>query len=106
MTTELKPCPFCGGEAEIHPSSDWDVKFTGATYFAWCDKCETRGDYYDTEAEAVEAWNNRAERTCRWKPADFITEGEWWNKECGESFTWEPDGTPNYCPNCGAKVVD
>lgn len=44
--------------------------------------------------------------TCKWEPADFVTEGEWWNTECGWSFTWEPDGTPNYCPNCGAKVVD
>ena len=26
------------------------------------------------------------------------------NTSCGESFTWEPDGTPNYCPNCGRKV--
>ena len=59
--TELLQCPFCGGEAEIHPSDDWDVNLTGATYFAWCDKCETRGDYYNTEAEAIKAWNTRAE---------------------------------------------
>ena len=58
--TELKPCPFCGGDAEIHPSNDWDVKFLGSTYFVWCDKCETRGDYYNTEAEAIAAWNSRA----------------------------------------------
>lgn len=58
--TELLPCPFCGGEAEIHPSNDWDAKFTGSTYFAWCDKCETRGDYYNTEADAIAAWNTRA----------------------------------------------
>ena len=54
--------------------------------------------------QAVEATLGRG--TCRWEPADFITEGEWWNTSCGESFTWEPYGTPNYCPNCGAKVVD
>lgn len=59
--SNLKPCPFCGGEAEIHPSNDWDAKFTGSTYFAWCDKCETRGDYYNTEAEAIVAWNTRAD---------------------------------------------
>lgn len=44
--------------------------------------------------------------TCKWEPADFITEGEWWKTSCGESFTWEPDGTPNYCPGCGKRVVD
>jgi hypothetical protein len=53
--------------------------------------------------EAVEATLGRG--TCKWEPADFITEGEWWNTSCGESFTWEPDGTPNYCPNCGRRVV-
>lgn len=62
-TTDLLTCPFCGGEAEIHPSNDWDVTFTGSTYFAWCDKCETRGDYYNTEAEAIAAWNTRTHGT-------------------------------------------
>lgn len=44
--------------------------------------------------------------TCKWEPADFITEGEWWNTSCGGSFTWEPDGTPDYCPNCGRRVEE
>lgn len=44
--------------------------------------------------------------TCKWEPADFITEGEWWNTSCGESFTWEPDGTPRFCPGCGREVVE
>lgn len=56
-----------------------------------------------TPEQAVEATLGRG--TCKWEPADFITEGEWWNTSCGESFTWEPDGTPRYCPNCGRKVV-
>lgn len=57
-----------------------------------------------TPEQAVEATLGR--ETCKWEPADFITEGEWWNTSCGESFTWEPDGTPRYCPNCGARVME
>ena len=112
-TTELLPCPFCGGEAEIHPSNDWDVKFTGSTYFAWCDKCETRGDYYNTEAEAIAAWNTRAERTCRMELTDLNSGSAyrdvWLCGECGgqveqHTFLGKSD-KPNYCPNCGRKVV-
>jgi Lar family restriction alleviation protein len=48
--TELKPCPFCGGDAEI----------CGDEYF-WvtCTSCgvETNGSH--DEEEAVERWNRR-----------------------------------------------
>lgn len=109
--TELLPCPFCGGEAEIHPSDDWDVNLTGATYFIWCDKCETRGDYYNTEAEAIAAWNTRAERMCHPKPTAWGGSGYHVSmcSECGGAFHGSPAagvGFPNFCPNCGAKVVE
>ena len=40
------------------------------------------------------------ERTCRWKHI----EGTWFMSECGERYDRViPD---NYCPNCGAKVVE
>lgn len=58
--------------------------------------------WYPSPKQAVEATLGR--ETCKWEPADFITEGEWWNTSCGGSFTWEPDGTPNFCPNCGRRV--
>lgn len=61
---ELKPCPFCGGSAltskEIYPTGEkaWHV-------IHWADgNCfieNTINGDYDTEAEAVEAWNRRAE---------------------------------------------
>jgi len=57
-----------------------------------------------TPEQAIAATVGRG--TCKWKPADFITEGDWWDTECGESFIWEPDGTPNCCPNCGRRVVE
>lgn len=105
--SELLPCPFCGGKAEIHPSNDWDAKFTGATFFAWCDKCETRGDYYNTEAEAIAAWNTRAERICHIEYPYYgdapVINGQPRCSECKTEFV--VGMFPNYCPNCGAKVV-
>jgi NAD-dependent SIR2 family protein deacetylase len=67
---------------------------------------------YTTEAEAIAAWNSRAERTCR-------IEGRYGNQYCtccGEMVgTWDStselyiDGNMvelwNYCPNCGARVM-
>ena len=53
---ELKPCPFCGGEAEI--------VISGGERRVDCKKCGARSDWYDTEVEAVAAWNNR----------DYLTE--------------------------------
>lgn len=91
---KLKPCPFCGGEAEIAYSRN---------YYVWCDKCETRGDWYSTEAEAIKAWNTRAERTCRISMDDYgICECD----KCGWYDYWNSLKAPNYCPVCGAEVVD
>ena len=78
MTTQptegLKPCPFCGGEAEefvekeerIEPlvpgmSMKIDV-FVSNTYFGVrCPKCDVKQDNPYIEREyAVKAWNTRA----------------------------------------------
>lgn len=56
---ELKPCPFCGGEAKVKRYSNG--------YNFWClvkcDDCgveqdSIRNGYYG-EKQAVEAWNRR-----------------------------------------------
>ena len=58
MTEELKRCPFCGGEAFL-----WDERefhdFHG--WFAMCGDCNAGGDTKPTQAEAIAAWNTRAE---------------------------------------------
>ena len=105
--SELLPCPFCGGEAEMLTAESMNG---GYLFGIMCNDCRSRGDVYDTEAEAVEAWNTRAERTCHdVKPnlSYFLCDS------CdmgGGTELWIKDGfyrdvKPSYCPNCGAKVV-
>lgn len=91
METNLLPCPFCGGNARL---TIWTPNAASIS-------CIFCGAHFNvnTKAEAIEHWNTRHERTCRYKHI----EGTWFKCECGEWY----DGViePNYCPSCGAKVV-
>ena len=54
---ELKPCPFCGGEAFIE-----EHKFHGCsnTYGVKCSKCHTQTyQFFDTKEMAEKRWNTR-----------------------------------------------
>lgn len=108
--SELLPCPFCGGEADI---SDEGVGTEPERFWAYCENpaCFVEGtSAYPTEAEAIAVWNTRAERTCR--IVKSALDGQMWVYrhefacECGQKnlFTssCEP---PKHCPNCGAKVI-
>ena len=59
---ELKPCPFCGGKAELHHKYEL---FIGYSYIC-CTKCGVKTEevpmsYRDSSDEkATEAWNRRA----------------------------------------------
>jgi hypothetical protein len=61
----LKPCPFCGGEVEMHytGSSDWEVVCRGGceveTMF-WV-HAPTYGYGKGEQEEAIRRWNRRAE---------------------------------------------
>ena len=128
--SELLPCPFCGGEANVidHHNDNGSVSVgcnndtcLGFSGLGWLYKTEaeaiaawnSRADYHGYEQAAIEAWesikawNSRAERTC----------------ECVAEYAESPiDGKKivlhrcsachelmrphmRYCPNCGAKVV-
>ena len=100
MTSELKPCPLCGGEA-ITTREFWEGAAPAGSMFADEAGCPDCGVWLPT-AE----WNTRAERTCK-NPciAGFMC------SECGASCGGFPlIGTANvpwrYCPNCGAKVTN
>lgn len=115
---ELKPCPFCGGEAEtsrgLHNYDMWGI---------WCPECKIAvSALYSSEQDAVAAWNRRAERTCRVeverrKLSQTQTAVVKTCSGCGFEFGVEKENTlpfevtlnavvpPNYCPNCGARVI-
>lgn len=95
-TGELLPCPFCGGEAEILTA---ESMYGGNLYGVLCDCCAGRTDVFVTEAEAIAAWNSRAEPTCQ-----LTLDGTDGNFGCSECLENIPP-LSNYCPHCGAKVV-
>lgn len=77
MSEELKPCPFCGGEASI-VGKRYEAKFCVGCDDDSCLGFSGLGWLYDSEQEAAEAWNRRSERTCRiaWNDADRIVRSE------------------------------
>lgn len=97
MTDELLPCPFCGGQAEMRESSTHD-------FYVKCKDCgaATRRNHENRNG-AVMDWNARAERTCRMETAEGCQN---WNScsECDADYY--TDQPINYCPNCGAKVMN
>ena len=50
MDKELKPCPFCGGEAIV---TNWGM------WRAWCIVCKSTASDHLTEKEAIKAWYER-----------------------------------------------
>ena len=123
---ELLPCPFCGGEADV---IDYDDECWVAHQCANGTSVETNS--YETEAEAIAAWNSRADYHGYEQAAIEAWESiKAWNSraertcECVAEYAESPiDGKKivlhrcsachelmrphmRYCPNCGAKVVD
>lgn len=51
MMDELKPCPFCGGEAYLESVFDWVC--------VECNGCKVSTKAYEDPKEAEEVWNRR-----------------------------------------------
>ena len=57
MTEKLKPCPFCGGEARINIfAHGWNGYSVSCSNIY---KCRATQEKFNTEKEAIEAWNTR-----------------------------------------------
>ena len=61
---ELKPCPFCGGEAKLHEQKHREY---ASTYYVECKNCECKTIEFLNKDDACERWNTR-------KPIDRIVE--------------------------------
>lgn len=115
--SELKPCPFCGGEAWMRISDAPQILRIE------CRRCHaaTTSFVADSigEKEAAAAWNTRHVGTCKDLGGTGANGEQVFNcSECGCVLSlYDRDGTntlctgfiydyPRYCPACGAKVVD
>lgn len=70
----IKNCPFCGGEAVSRRRRPDHIM--NGKYFICCTKCKNKTGYYNSEDEAVKAWNVRVD----------------------SGFDM------NYCPHCGKRL--
>lgn len=114
--SKLKPCPFCGSEAELTIYYDF--------YRFHCPdpECEAHlpdgvvvngiGNWHPSIPDAKDAWNTRAERMCKLICHEVEIPDSLKEKgvevlvfecdQCGERMFSDY----NYCPNCGAKVTE
>lgn len=76
VTGELKPCPFCGG-SKAFVSSTLDGK-----WYATCggDQCSFVG-HFDTEPEAIAAWNTRTAHALPGDVGMLRAELEWYGEQ-------------------------
>lgn len=124
--SDLKPCPFCGGR-QTYRKHDGGVWLTTTNHKRGCIMRDALAFVaFNTEAEAIAAWNSRAEmgyedtlilldelglseRTCHVNELDALTQTlsianccAW--GECSACGSLTPEDS-RYCVECGARVV-
>ena len=66
--SELKPCPFCGGEIKTHPTPDWSNSYYASyhTDDCWLQNSlhidpakDARFNLIPNDPDAIKAWNTR-----------------------------------------------
>lgn len=102
---DLKPCPFCGGEARIIQGV---TRRFGKSFNVQCSECGLAGMAHPSSEDAAAAWNRRYERTCEMRKVSWDNGECTWGcacSACGYRFEHEYGLTWEYCPNCGAKIA-
>ena len=98
--TEMKRCPFCGGEPYYYAPGP-------AEHHIQCVQCHAETDGWIEKEQAIEAWNTRAERTCKPEEVYLDDYSDLTATVCSNCRVAIDDLEDcYYCPNCGAKVVD
>jgi hypothetical protein len=118
---KLKPCPFCGGEADLMQSTST----LGYISHHWSVNCTVEGccetGWLESESEAEAAWNRRSgdEKHCRkmWREANKSTvekENQFHTlldavrevrDEALSSDRYDPDSMGNIC-NALTRIID
>ena len=106
----LKPCPFCGANAEMkvepHIPASKGYDYTPRCTVTGC--CGRSTKKYSNEKQAIYRWNRRTDEQERPK-------GRWIEKEvctmpvttlqcCSECGCTKIYRYENFCPNCGADM--
>ena len=104
MSNELKPCPFCG-------STNIDCADAGHKTDVWfiqCDDCGATFPHFDSEQEAKDAWDKRAnEKSAKWLPTNIPSYFGGIIYKCSECGARDGDHSSilgRYCWRCGAKM--
>ena len=121
----LSSCPFCGGEARHYAPGPIDHHIECVECYADIHRdteaeaiaaWNTRADYHGYEQAAIEAWesikawNTRAELgsgTCEVE----VRESAWGGYtrhcgNCGADLDCDTRNKQNFCPNCGKRVSE
>lgn len=89
---KLKPCPFCGGEAEVHLNDGWEVM---------CKQCGTfiapyLGKAADDKQKHIDFWNDRCEPAIPKKVEPPLDRIVGYRTGICKGCTWHP----NVCDYC------
>ena len=106
--TELLPCPFCGGEAEI--------TYVCGEYAVMCKSCKGSSDFNTNTSKSISRWNTRVypkevqKAIERDKPRNPVRPKGYSNIECPtcgahlKQFYEPEEANVPFCYHCGQRL--
>lgn len=107
MSEQLRECPHCGATRGLYTLDEYGGLCVDDDLIAqiFCDNCKSafENENANNGKELIEAWNTRAERTCKFE-SDIINTA--WDENDNEIETGEvADEADMYCGNCGYRMI-